>query len=229
MEIKNKKIGIILAVIFSAALTFMYLKTCSNKLTLQNTSDSSKQDNVPNSGESSKKPKTFDQLKPMDSIVLYGSAMKEMISGEVDLDTFVDTLKEQGLSPTRTEDENEYTGNMTIVRTNNNLPGTRYFHGQFFSNDTGGHELQHLSFDFNGGAGSLAELGEKLSQAMGVNIKPERKRDGYRLYRVNDQYILWAKVLTQDDFSDLKSHPYKAYEQKEVGNLIRIALEQEIH
>ena len=229
MEIKNKKPFFLIIVLGLVAVGFFYFKTSGNSFKVIEGEEehtlkpelNSTQDLLPKSKIASKTPE--------ESLSFYGSALKNLILGDVELSKLLSELEAMGLNPSRVEDKNDYTGNMTIIRTNENLPGTRYFHGQFFSNENGGHDLQHLSFDFEGGISDMSQIGNVLSQSMGISSTPEVSRDGYRKFRVNESYILWAKLLTKDDYNDMKSDPYKAYSQSDIGKVIRVAIEQEIH
>lgn len=164
-----------------------------------------------------------------ESLTFIGKKLRGLIENKITLNELMKELEGIGLEPTKISDTNEYTGSMTIIRTKNTLPGTRYFHGQFFSNENGGAELQHLSFDFNGGVSQLDSLGSKLKESLGLTGPAEISRGGYRMYRIGDSHVMWAKVIDEKDYKDLKSDPYKAYTKDDIGRVIRIAVEQEIH
>ena len=55
-------------------------------------------------------------------------------------------LKNENQEPYISQDRNAFTGELTIVRTKSPLPGTRYFHAQYFSDENGEKFLQHMSF-----------------------------------------------------------------------------------
>ncbi len=57
-------------------------------------------------------------------------------------------LEKAKLDPVVADWSNDDTGKMEIVRTNETMPGTRYFHAQFFENADGTPLLQHMSFEF---------------------------------------------------------------------------------
>lgn len=231
MELKHKKALALFISSGTILFSFMFWRTSENGDLTQVQGDLELGTSLWTSSDTQKKKSMSDSLKfkPLESVKIYGDLMQKMASGEVDIQEVINELSDLGLTPSKVMDRNDFTGDMTIVRVGVNLPGTRYFHGQFFSNDNGAHELQHLSIDYAGGEESLAEVAKVLSQSLGILGTPEVSRDGYESYRVNNKYIFWAKVLTEEDFKDLKTHPYKAYEKKDIGRVIRIALEEEIH
>lgn len=226
MELKNKRNFLLLIVFIVAILGTLYFRMSGSSLKLiedknDKVSDFSKKNLI--------KSKSSVKLESTDSLRILGKTFANIISNEVDINMLMDELEGMQLAPSRVEDKNEYTGNMSIIRTGKNLTGTRYFHAQFFSNDNGGHDLQHLSFDYQGDKADLARVAQNLAQYMKIKSTPEISRAEYRKYRVNDKYIFWAKIFDKGDYINMKSHPYKAYTENDIGEVILVALEQEIH
>lgn len=229
----NKNLVLALITLCVVASIFFYFFRGSSSEKTQSTNQS-KNNSIREASDSKKSTKSNEVIKarpkdPTKSLQLFGENLKELISGEKDIDGLMQELESLGLEPNRVSDTNQYTGNMTIVRTGKTLPGTRYFHAQFFSDDNGGNQLQHLSFDYSGGAGEIGRVGSMLAKTMNLSTPAEVSREGYRMYRIGDSHILWAKVIDREDYNDLKSDPYKAYSSDDIGKVIRIAVEQEIH
>lgn len=146
-------------------------------------------------------------------------------SRETSRESLMSELTQQNLKPQNRKDENPYTGSLNIVRTQNTLPGTRYFHAQFFSNEDGSEFLQHMSFEFAPGEQSLAAVVRALSHGQ-ENLEMTQDKENFKSWRTQDGYIIWAKVL---DASDLdSSDPFNAYKPSDAG-IIRVAKELDIH
>lgn len=148
---------------------------------------------------------------------------KYSISGGGGIETLVSELREGGLTPQLRIDENPYTGKMSVVRTTNTIPGTRYFHAQFFENENGDDFLQHMSFEFRPGDNSLAIVREMIPEIFGVDevVHQTEKFISWR----HDDYVVWVKKM---ELSDLQNDPFNAYTEADVG-VVRVAVELEIH
>ena len=229
MEIDRKKF--IIALIFTVIITAvsLYFKTFQDEMTsLEVIGEST----VPGTDISKDPLTSTDTLGTSessidDSLEKQAQILQKMTVQNLSLDEIINELENSGLAPSVAQDKNDYTGDLVIIRLEKPLPGTRYFHGQFFKNDSGDANLQHVSFDYNGS--NVEEASKKIAAAMGIQASPEVSRKDYQLYRLDNDYILWAKLLSEKDFEKLKSDPYKAYEKNDIGQIIRFALEQEIH
>ncbi len=133
-------------------------------------------------------------------------------------------LQNERQEPLVAHDNNPFTGEMAIVRTRKPLPGTRYFHAQYFSDEAGVGFVQHMSFEFKPGPTAMNEAISAVQDAFHLS-SPESARDGYAKWKLDDQRILWIKRLEGDE---LRDDPFNAYGPGDNGT-IRVAIEVEIH
>lgn len=141
------------------------------------------------------------------------------------LEDLVSWLKKTNQNPTLTRESNPYTGEMTIVRTQNPLPGTRYFHAQFLSAPGITPYVQHMSFEFKPGPQAFQEAKQAVEKALDRGGRLSEKRGDFLRYELQDGYILWIKKMGPED---LEENPFNAYTPQDVGT-IRVALELSPH
>ncbi len=139
-----------------------------------------------------------------------------------DLIRYLETSRQQ---PQIFRDSNEQTGDLLIVRTRSPLPGTRYFHAQYFSDKNDQHFLQHMSFEFRPGDKSLPSVIASLQSTFSGLPAPKIKKEGYVQWDAGHGYILWAKKM---ELADLQDDPFNSYTLDDAGT-IRVAIELEIH
>lgn len=139
--------------------------------------------------------------------------------------TLIDQLKAWELKPTVARDENPHTGSMTIIRTKNTLPGTRYFHAQYFSDENNEDHLQHMSFEFRPGPDAFSKAIDSVSRQLKIKNEPSMKKDDFISWNQDNGYVVWIKKMNQED---MKDDPFNAYTKDDVGT-IRVAIELEIH
>lgn len=130
----------------------------------------------------------------------------------------------QSQKPLVVRDANPFTGEMAIVRTREPLPGTRYFHAQYFAGSDQDPFVQHMSFEFQPGPQAMSDAIQTVSGAFHLGA-PEVQRDDYILWSLANGYILWIKKMNRED---LQSDPFNAYTAADDGT-IRVAIEAEIH
>jgi hypothetical protein len=176
------------------------------------------QDSILDEFDTIKKEHRLSLLTMVDLMDRYGSR-------ETDRNALINELKDKNLRPQNRRDENPYTGSLNIVRTQNILPGTRYFHAQFFSNDDGSEFLQHLSFEFAPGEQSLEAVVRAVAYGKD-DLELTQDRENFRSWRTDDGYIIWAKVLEASDLEGVD--PFNAYKPSDIG-IIRVAKELDIH
>jgi hypothetical protein len=114
---------------------------------------------------------------------------------------------------------------MITVRTEKSLPGTRYPHTQYFTNENDVAFQQHFSIEYRPGPkafGRTKEMAEELYGVADGKLSPDGKVITYKL---GNGQILWIQEMQA---KDLKGNPFNAYEQTDVGT-IRMAIEEEIH
>ena len=129
-------------------------------------------------------------------------------------------LHEGKQDPFVVDDNNPVTGNMDILRTKAPLPGTRYFHAQYFGDGKNEKFMQHISFEFKPGPQALQQAIAAAQSAFHVG-KPEQTRDNFYQWTLNDGYCAWVSPLEEKDMQD---HPFNAYSPEDKGS-IRVAVE----
>jgi hypothetical protein len=128
----------------------------------------------------------------------------------------LDSLRAAGLQPRVTEDENEDTGKMTVVRSENALPGTRYFHAQVFTDEKGQSHVQHQSFEIRPGPDSLRQALSLIRQNFPGLGRPVVQEEGYALWKTRDGRVISAKQLGPEDLED---NYYNAHTIEDVGTV----------
>lgn len=175
--------------------------------------------NTDNNGAISKNGNAKASLQAM-SLILMDAAR-----GNKNFDRIVSKLKQTGQNPTVTRDGNPATGDMFIVRTQNPLPGTRYFHAQYFTDENKNRFVQHMSFEFKPGPTSMNDAVQTAMQSFSLGQPKDRKAD-FAQWDLDEDYILWIK---QKSAADLKDDPFKAYDPKTDIGTVQITIELKIH
>ncbi len=137
----------------------------------------------------------------------------------------VQALNKYKLEPKVGVDKNPFTGSMSVIRTNKTLPGTRYFHTQYFDEEQGG-IVQHLSFEFKPGTQSFEAVVKAVAEGLPAHAEVTVSNSGYQGWRNIDGYIVWVKKLDESDLSP--DTPFNAYTKNDVGT-IRVVKEIDIH
>lgn len=160
-----------------------------------------------------------------ESLKTLSVTFKEAFDDKEDSKSFRDKLKKLNLTPSLNVNTNPYTGSMSIIRTKDNLPGTRYIHAQYVTGSNGNEGLQHLSFEYRPGPNALQRASEAVKSIFGIEGKPVQSKGDFVSYKLTEDYIIWLKRMGEDD---LKDDPFNAYTKNDVGT-IRVAIELEIH
>lgn len=134
-------------------------------------------------------------------------------------------LEGSGQKPVVVNNTNADTGEMAIVRTGSPLPGTRYFHAQYFSDAGENGFVQHMSFELKSGPGAMTSAEVAVQNNFPNLPNPKRRTADYIQWDLPNGQILWIKKLAA---IDLKDNPFNAYTAGDVGT-IRVAVELEIH
>lgn len=151
------------------------------------------------------------------------SLLHDFIQPRRTMDELLENLRTSRQEPFLMRNQNEATGEMTIVRTKSPLPGTRYFHAQYFAGEGGADRfLQHMSFELPGhdpqawqrAAGILASAFPGLGA-------PSIANNQFMQWDIDDGYTLWMRRL---DSGDLANNPNNAYTAADVGT-IQVAVE----
>lgn len=167
------------------------------------------------------KPKNNDE-KSLDSLT---DLVVNALDAKNDSKNFRDRLKEHNLIPVTAFDKNPYTGKMTIIRTKENLPGTRYVHAQYFENEDGSESLQHLSYEYRPGPNALPRAVEAIKAKLDIRKEPTTVKDDFVGWTLDNGYVVWCMTM---GLTHLKDDPFNAYSPKDVGT-IRCATELDIH
>lgn len=133
-------------------------------------------------------------------------------------------LKAAGQEPFLVRDRNEYTGEMIFVRTKHPLPGTRYFHAQYFVEEDGGSFPQHMSFEFQPGPQALEQAVAAVHAAFPGLGEPSQHSPDFLQWSLGHGYVLWIQRLQAED---LAHNPFNAYTEADQGSL-RLAVELEV-
>lgn len=142
-------------------------------------------------------------------------------------ESLVKKLNEAGLKPKVAQDFNEDTGKMIVVETDEALPGTRYFHAQYFEDENKKPFLQHMSFEFRPGEKSLQEAVGFVQKAFPESIGPARYcKDDFAMWSWGEM-TAWCHKLDQQDIEE-GGGPHRAYGPEDVG-AIRCTIEQNPH
>jgi hypothetical protein len=141
------------------------------------------------------------------------------------LGDLVQYLESSQQEPQVARNSNPDTGEMVIVRTRNPLPGTRYFHAQYFSDENQQSFVQHMSFEFKPSPTALNEAVETLQKNFPDLPAPKTRNADFVQWSVPGGYVLWVKKMTAEE---LKDDPFNAYTADDVGT-VRVAVEREIH
>ncbi|MCJ8275533.1 MAG: hypothetical protein HRT44_08810 [Bdellovibrionales bacterium] len=134
-------------------------------------------------------------------------------------------LQHRGLEPVVQDDSNPHTGRLYVVRTNNSLPGTRYFHAQYYDDAHQKAFLQHMSFEFRPGPGAQQKVIKVIQEKFPNLGEPTFQNDSFTAWKVDKNYHFWVK--TMDEY-DLVSDEYSAYSKRDVGT-IKVGLDWEVH
>lgn len=136
-------------------------------------------------------------------------------------------LEALSLAPVATQDFNEDTGKMVIIRTHETLEGTRYFHAQFFEDEQKRTFLQHLSFEIRPSPDAMDQAIKMIEEKLGAKVVPlQAPTSHYALYKAPGDYIVWVKRL---EYEDLKDDPFNARDPNTDIGTLRVAIEKDIH
>ena len=158
-----------------------------------------------------------------------GSLMRDLFDQKIDRDGFVRRLQSLGLQPIISNDDQTEIEDLSIVRTTNNLPGTRYIHAQFDGEfDEGNLEIQHFAYEIPAGMGSQEEAVELIADIMELSESSrEKDTDESMVVFQKGPYIVYVSVLGIDDISG--GGGFNAYDpEKDLGSL-RIAIQRDVN
>jgi hypothetical protein len=160
-----------------------------------------------------------------DSLYFLTSLIEASIQ-DLPLKNVMEQLRKLNLKPTLLKDENDYTGELDVLRTKNALEGTRYFHAQYFTQQDGSQYLQHLSFEFRPGKESFDFVKQLIQYQLGFSIRPSFESSHFISWKVKGRNI-WIKQLEANDLNAIS--PFNSYDPKKDIGAIRVTSEVEIH
>ncbi len=225
---------LVLFALFGALLFGLYLKTEINTNEPQKTQNQGLQAKVEAALDSVKENTPQSPAVPVRTLATTESEqaslsrlselLAEYSKPAVRLKDLVQQLDKDGQAPLVTHDSNEATGEMAIVRTQSPLPGTRYFHAQFFNDGDYNSFAQHISFEYRPSPSALKEAIASIRRTFSLG-EPEVSREDYAKWKLDDGHIIWVKKMAHED---LKDDPFNAYTEADIGT-VRVAVEAEIH
>ncbi|WP_413291468.1 hypothetical protein [Bdellovibrio sp. HCB337] len=137
------------------------------------------------------------------------------------LEDLIENLKKTNQEPYMVRDTNKYTGEMIIVRTKSPLPGTRYFHAQYFQDEDKSRFPQHMSFEFRPHAEAMDQAIAAVRESFPNLGNPEQQATDFIQWDLGNGHVLWIKRL---GYEDIEENPFNAYTEADLGS-IRVAVE----
>jgi hypothetical protein len=137
------------------------------------------------------------------------------------LEDLVKDLKKTRQEPFLVRDKNDETGEMIIVRTKSPLPGTRYFHAQYFTDETMQAFAQHMSFELHASPQAMNQAIQTVKEAFPNLDAPSEESRDFIQWDLEDGYVIWIKRLGAED---IQENPFNFYSAEDIGS-IRIAVE----
>lgn len=160
------------------------------------------------------------------SLLILSSFISDASKNDLPMSVFLETLREIKLKPVVMKNENEYTGAMNVVRTNDTLPGTRYLHAQYFEGEDAPSTLQHLSYEFKPGKYSFEMVKQIVIKQSNITTVPTLETKTFVSWDVGEK-VIWIKEMSLEDIS--QPNPFNSYDLKNDVGTIRVAIENEIH
>lgn len=140
----------------------------------------------------------------------------------------ISELKDLHLKPKIAQDFNPDTGKMLIIRTDEALEGTRYFHAQLFEDENKKTYFQHLAFEVTPAPDAM-EKAKAYLQQNGFSGEPVQVRgDSYLLWK-KEGYIGYIKKMSAEDIRDEIASPFNAYDIKTDVGTVRCVIEIDVH
>jgi len=140
---------------------------------------------------------------------------------EKNLSDMMASLQQDHQEPYQVSDTNPDTGEMIIVRTKSPLPGTRYFHAQFFVDEFNKSFAQHISFEYRQSPEAMVQAIATVKSAFPTLGTPMEESRDFIQWELPEGYVVWVKRLDQQDISN---NPFNGYTPGDIGS-IRVAIE----
>ncbi len=143
----------------------------------------------------------------------------------IPLKDLVSYLQRSKQEPQVGHDRNPYTGDMAIVRVKTPLPGTRYFHAQYFADSDGTSFVQHMSFEYKPGPEAMRQAIAAVKASFPGLGAPKTAKPDFIEWALPEGRTVWIKKMAAEDLAD---DPYNAYGPRDIGT-IRVAIESDVH
>lgn len=166
------------------------------------------------------------EAQELESLDRYAKALYLFSSNDQRPEALVQKLTEAELKPLVLQDFNDVTGKMIVIRTEETLPGTRYFHAQYFEDEDKKPFLQHMSFEFRPGEKTLDQAIEAVRKAFPKSIGPvQRCTRDYGAWEYGEM-TAWCHELGQIDIENDDAN--RARSKEDIG-AVKCAIEQNPH
>lgn len=147
--------------------------------------------------------------------------LKSYALGAFTLNDVIDDLEKRNMEPVLLTDANDHTGTMYVLRTESPLPGTRYFHAQYFTDGKKEPFLQHMSFDVKPEKTAFQDSIAAIKKIFGKLQAPTINKKGFVMWPWKNGYNIWVQKMEKED---LEGDPFNAYAANDEGT-IKIAVE----
>jgi hypothetical protein len=166
------------------------------------------------------------EQQELQSLERYTKALYLFASGQQRPELLVQKLTEAGLKPLVVQDFNDLTGKMIVIKTEETLPGTRYFYAQYFEDENKQPFLQHMSFEFRPGEKSLDESVAYVRAAFPKNVgAPQFCTKNYAAWEYGEM-TAYCHQLTKEDVE--RDDAIRARSSEDIG-AVKCAIEQNPH
>jgi hypothetical protein len=149
------------------------------------------------------------------------SLLKTYALGSFEMSDVIEDLDKRNMDPLLLKDSNPHTGTMYVLRTESPLPGTRYFHAQYFTDDKKEPFLQHMSFDMKPEKTAFADAIQSIKKIFGQLGTPSINKKDFIMWPWKKGYNIWVQRLDKDQ---LTGDPFNAYAANDAGT-VKIAIE----
>ncbi len=165
------------------------------------------------------------KISPEVSLKQMTTTLFEAITQEQSYDRLISSLQRERQDPILIKQSNSYTGELNIIRTKSPLPGTRYFHAQYFTDEKGERYAQNITFEYKPGPQAMDEAKRAVQSSFNSIGQPTLNRADFIKWELPSGYNVWIKKLTLEDLSD---DPFNAYSPEDVGT-IQVTVELDPH
>lgn len=125
-------------------------------------------------------------------------------------------LKKMGLQPVMAKASDPDTGTLITIRTESSLPGMRYIHLQYVTDDKGVPHLQSMTGEARPGTDSMDVAKNAIHTQFGVRGAPASERADFAEWH-RDPYTAWVKQLNTEE--ELVGDPFNARTVEDAGTV----------